>query len=346
VRKQIFARTVANGPAGASRWTEAMVEEIDRNFYRIEIPLPDNPLKSINSYVVKGAEKNLVIDTGLNREECRRAMLNGLNELGVDLIHTDFFITHLHADHLALVTTIASDTSRIYLNAPDARRLVSFFNRTNLGKFARLHGFPEGEMEEALNNHPAFKYGIAQMPAFQQCKESDTLIVGDYRFTCVETPGHSFGHTCLYESSKRYLIAGDHILSDITPNIQCWFDDWDPLATYLASLDKTYVLDVNLVLPGHRRVFDNCRERIDELKQHHKERADEILAILKEGRCTAYEVASRMTWDIVCDSWQLFPAAQKWFAVGEAIAHLRYLAGAGRINEETTDRGVVYTPVS
>ena len=80
-----------------------MVEEIDRNFFKIEIPLPDSPLKSINSYVIKGAEKNLVIDTGLNREECKRAMLNGLNELGIDLNHTDFFITHLHADHLALV---------------------------------------------------------------------------------------------------------------------------------------------------------------------------------------------------------------------------------------------------
>ena len=103
-----------------------MIEEIDRNLFRIEIPLPHNPLKSINSYVIKGPDRNFIVDTGLNREECKRAMLNGLAELRIDLNATDFFITHLHADHLALVETIASDTSKIYLNAPDAGRLVSF----------------------------------------------------------------------------------------------------------------------------------------------------------------------------------------------------------------------------
>ena len=33
------------------------------------------------------------------------------------------------------------------------------------------------------------------------------------------------------------------------------------------------MLDVNLVLPGHRRIFDNCRARIEELKHHHEDRA-------------------------------------------------------------------------
>ena len=66
-------------------------------------------------------------------------------------------------------------------------------------------------------------------------------------------------------SVKKILISGDHILSDITPNIQCWSDQEDPLKNYLASLDKVYQLDVDLVLPGHRRVFKNFRERISEL---------------------------------------------------------------------------------
>jgi glyoxylase-like metal-dependent hydrolase (beta-lactamase superfamily II) len=321
-----------------------MVDEIDRNLFRIEIPLPHNPLKSINSYIIKGPEKNLIIDTGLNREECRIALLNGLTELGIDLNKTDFFITHLHADHLALVATVASDTSRIYLNLPDVERLASFFNRPNLGNFARRQGFPEDRIDEALNNHPGFQYGIGRMPAFQACKEGDTLSIGEYRFTCVETPGHSFGHVCLYEPGKKYLIAGDHILGDITPNIQCWFDDWDPLATYLASLDKTYGLDVKLVLPGHRAIFSDCRRRIEELKEHHHERAHEVLSILSTGPKTAYEVASEMGWDIVCDSWEQFPIAQKWFAVGEAIAHLRYLVNMAEAEQKEIDGKVLYAP--
>ncbi|HVN22945.1 MAG TPA: MBL fold metallo-hydrolase [Syntrophorhabdales bacterium] len=319
-----------------------MVDQIDRNLFRIEVPLPHNPLKSVNSYVVLDDHRNLVVDTGLNRKECEQVFLAGLHELRVDPERTDFFITHLHADHLALVTTVASDASTIYLNMPDAQRLALFFNRKNLAHFARLEGFPESQIDEALDSHPAFKYGIAQLPHFEPCGEGNTISIGDYRLICMETPGHSFGHTCLYEPRKKYLIAGDHILGDITPNIQCWFDDWDPLAKYLESLDRTYQLEVELVLPGHRSIFNNCKARIEELKRHHEERALEALAILSEGPQNAYQVASRMTWDIVCDSWDLFPVAQKWFAVGEAIAHLRYLAGIGRLVRETISGKAVY----
>ena len=47
-----------------------------------------------------------------------------------------------------------------------------------------------------------------------------------------------------------------------------------------------------------------------------------------------------MSWDIVSDSWDLFPVSQKWFATGEAIAHLKYLKEKGRYkkrNAETED---------
>jgi glyoxylase-like metal-dependent hydrolase (beta-lactamase superfamily II) len=59
-----------------------MVEDVLANTYRIEIPLPGNPLKAINSSVVRESTRNLIIDTGLNRRECRDAMKAGLAELG------------------------------------------------------------------------------------------------------------------------------------------------------------------------------------------------------------------------------------------------------------------------
>jgi glyoxylase-like metal-dependent hydrolase (beta-lactamase superfamily II) len=80
-----------------------MIEKVLTNLYKIEIPLPKNPLKNLNSYVIKGAERNLIIDTGWNQEECMNAMQAGLKKLGVDIKNTDFFITHLHADHLGLI---------------------------------------------------------------------------------------------------------------------------------------------------------------------------------------------------------------------------------------------------
>jgi glyoxylase-like metal-dependent hydrolase (beta-lactamase superfamily II) len=79
-----------------------MTEEIAANIYKIEIPLPNSPLKFINSYVIRSPERNLIIDTGMNREECMNAMKAGLQELGVDLRKTDLFISHYHVDHLGL----------------------------------------------------------------------------------------------------------------------------------------------------------------------------------------------------------------------------------------------------
>ncbi|MBW2148531.1 MAG: MBL fold metallo-hydrolase, partial [Deltaproteobacteria bacterium] len=260
-----------------------MIEKILENLYRIEIPLPRNPLKAINSYVIKTPERNLIIDTGMNREECMKAMQDGLSELGVDLRETDFFITHLHADHLGLVSNLATNSSTIFFNQPDADRISGGFLWDDMINFAGKSGFPENELRAALHNHPGYKYSPKGHVTFHILKEDNTISIGDYVFTCVETPGHTRGHMCLYESGKKIFISGDHILHDITPNIQLWSNKENPLNEYMASLDKVYGLDIELVLPGHRIIFRNCKKRIQELKKHHQHRADEVLSLLENG---------------------------------------------------------------
>jgi len=320
-----------------------VIEEIFANLYKIEIPLPKNPLKTLNSYVIKDSERNLIIDTGWNQDECMNAMQAGLRELGVDIKKTDFFITHLHSDHLGLVSTLATDTSTIYFNQPDANRFNSGIHLNDFINFARLNGFPENELQAALHSHPGFKYRSNVYLAFHILKEDDTISIGDYLFKCVQTPGHTLGHMCLYEPNKKIFVAGDHILNDITPTIQLWSDDWDPLKEYLGSLDKVYQLDIELVLPGHRDVFRNCKERIQELKYHHQKRLDEIIFILEEGSQNAFQVASQMSWDIIYDSWDLFPVTQKWFAIGEAISHLKYLKEKGVIQREMIGQTIIFS---
>ena len=81
-----------------------MVQEIRPELFLIEVPLPNSPLKYLNSYVVRSSDRTLVIDTGLNRKVCLEALQGGLKKLGVDPARTDFFITHLHADHFGLVS--------------------------------------------------------------------------------------------------------------------------------------------------------------------------------------------------------------------------------------------------
>ena len=319
-----------------------MIEDILPNLFRIKIPLPENPLKYLNSYVIMGSKRNLIIDTGLNRKECLDAMQTGLHELNLDLGETDFFITHLHADHFGLVSKLVTPTSKTYFNRPDTEVIEAWGGWESMINYGGRNGFPKDALRAALNSHPGYKFSSKWIPELSILGDDDTITIGDYFFKCVETPGHTRGHTCLYEPTKKILISGDHILIDITPNIQCWSDQDDPLKNYLASLDKVHELDVDLVLPGHRRLFRNHRKRIAELKKHHMNRAEEVLEILGKGPRNAFQVASEMTWDMSYESWEQFPLTQKWFATGEAIAHLRYLEKKGRLLRKTEEEVTLF----
>jgi glyoxylase-like metal-dependent hydrolase (beta-lactamase superfamily II) len=320
-----------------------MVEELLPDLYLIRIPLPGSPLGWVNSYVIKGLDRNLMIDTGLNRRECLEAMQAGLGEIEVDLKRTDFYITHMHADHIALVPTLIEETSTIYIGRPDKEYIENWVGWEAIADFFRLNGFPEKELHAAVSNHPGYKYGTDVIPEANAVEEGDTFRYGGYCFRAISTPGHTKGHTCLYEPAKKILVSGDHILFDITPNITCSTEEGNPLKSYIASLDKIYGLEVDLVLPGHRGVLGDCRSRIAELEGHHRNRLEEALSILKQGPKSAYEVASMMTWDINCDTWEAFPASQKWFATGEAIAHLRYLEDSGQVFREKKAGCIVFS---
>ncbi len=87
-------------------------------------------------------------------------------------------------------------------------------------------------------------------------------------------------------------------------------------------------------MPGHRNFVGDLKTRIDELKKHHRERAEEVMDVLGGETMNAYRIAAGMTWDIDCETWEEFPIAQKWFATGEAIAHLRFLEGEGRVTRD------------
>ncbi len=320
-----------------------MVDEILKGLFRLEIPLPKNPLKSLNSYVIKGSGRNLIIDTGLNMKECLEAMRDGLQELSIDLRETDFFITHLHADHIGLVSKLVTDSSQVFFNRPEAENFWSEAAWDQAARYADSVGFPEDELVAAVQNHPGVKHAGNWLPDIKVLQDGDVVEVGDYSFSCLETPGHSRGHICLYEPKMQVLISGDHILNDITSTIQLWSDSYDPLKNYLLSLDKVAQLDVELVLPGHRRLFNNCHERIEELKDHHRRRADEVLRILQDGAQDAYQIAGRMTWDIVCPSWEQFPVSQRWFATGETVAHLKYLQELREVRREEYDGKVRFS---
>jgi glyoxylase-like metal-dependent hydrolase (beta-lactamase superfamily II) len=310
-------------------------DEVLPGLFRIEVPLPHSPLKSINSWVIPGGSRTLVIDTGMNRPECEDVLRSGLDELGVNLDRTDFFITHMHADHIGLVSALHRPGTRALIGAHEAAILERWTGPEQFFKYmesesARL-GFPAEEIERAKREHPGVRFSPRSYPPFVHVDEGDEIEAGSYRFRAVETPGHTPGHMCLWDEERRLLISGDHILGDITPNITSWPDLDDALGAYLTSLRKVARLGAKLALPGHRLVIRDVAGRIRQLEDHHAARLDEVIALLGDRPLSAYEIASKMIWDIDLDDWERFPVAQKWFATGEASSHLEHLRVLGRI---------------
>jgi len=327
------------------------IEEIVTHFYRAEIPIPDSPLKATNCYIIKSDDRNLIIDTGMNEKECLDTMKTVLLDLGIQLPDTDFFITHSHRDHIGLINALASKSSRVFYNIKELGNTAAAIREraTRAAIIAQRHGYENnrivqmvetGTAPEKMDVYPEFsRYTIV--------RESDTLTVSGYSFKVIETPGHSPGHTCLYDKNKKIFISGDHILGDITPNIASHFNnDENPLQDYLASLDKVYPLDVKLTLPGHRNLITDFRGRIAELKSHHAERAAETLEILKEGSLDAFQVASRMTWDLSYNTWEDIPFSLKWFAFSEAMSHLQYLESLGKVKQIAGQDGKILFTLS
>ena len=323
-----------------------MIEKIAASLYRVEVPLPHNPLISVNSYFIKSRNRNLIIDTGLNLPECKEALISATMKLNIDLERTDFYITHLHLDHLELAPYLATKTSKIYLNEKEATILNHPIGKEAYRSFYLKYGFPENHMQEMEQNHMIQGYRTGDFSIdFVKVNENDILQTGDYSFRCIETPGHSPSHTCLYEPNKKILISGDHILFDITPNITSFPVLENALKEYLINLKKIYSLDITLILPGHRSIGYDHRKRIQEIKDHHKKRAHEILLALGKAEKTAYQTAQTITWDVSYNSWEHFPTPQKFFAFGEVIAHLKYLEGEGAVGSRMRNGQVYFSRV-
>lgn len=322
--------------------TREDINEILPGIYRIPVLLTGNPLKELNSYVIRGhgnGDRNILVDTGFRREDCKAAVLEGLKLLGIRMEDTDILLTHLHADHTGNAAELLCEGRKAYIGEIDQIQLAGHENQSANERMhwmrqerLRTHGIPQDLLQAMFANAPsrtmAGKEGVIQ---YTPLKEGERLTAGDYVLQAIHTPGHTPGQMCFDIVGTGAMILGDHVLFDITPNITDWEGIPDSLGDYLESLDKIDRYEVTIPLPGHRKPGD-FHERIAALKAHHAARLKEcreIVARLGHGHLN--EIAASMKWRIRADSWDTFPVAQKWFALGECMAHLDHLVLTGRL---------------
>lgn len=322
------------------------IREIIDNIYMVGIKLPNNPLKEINIFIIKGEDRSMIVDTGFNRPETIEAFEEIFDRLGLTYESTDLFLTHLHSDHTGLASYFDKKGMDVYASKIDAEYLnKSIFKEDPVWQETVRHSFLQGLEEDDLDleDHPGYKFRPSDHVDYKHVAEGDRFSLAGYNLEVIDLKGHTPGLVGLYDKDKKVLFCADHILKKITPNITYWGDEFgDSLGQYFANLDKAYELEVDHLFSSHRELIDDHRERIDEIRNHHAIRLDEARkALRKNGPSTVRSLTKQMHWDISAKSWDDFPKSQKWFAAGEAHAHLHHLYSIGEAQIEEKD-GVLY----
>lgn len=307
------------------------MEAISKDIYKMEVTLPNNPLKALNCYVVKSEGEVLVIDTGFNLKECEESFMQGLAELSVNISDVRLVATHLHSDHCGLCGKLEHKVKEMYMGAKDLAMITRWIEKPDMyrkGMQELMNKTDNAKHGLSTGDNPGYSLMFEGSPEFTPLYEGDVISAGKYNFTVIDTPGHTPGHICLYDKEHRLFISGDHILARITPNITFWgFEYGDMLGTYMESLKKVQNLDVDMVLTGHRHMPESLKTRVDELLQHHEMRLSEIIVVLEEenAEISVSDIAARLSWSIRAKDWYSFPKPQKWFSSLETMSHLEHL---------------------
>jgi glyoxylase-like metal-dependent hydrolase (beta-lactamase superfamily II) len=300
--------------------------------YLVELPLPYS-LTPINVYLVRLSEGYLLVDCGMDTEDCRNALLNALRDLSASWRDIRrILLTHVHPDHMGLAPRLVELTgARLLMHKDD----VDYLNV--LAKYDEYSAWSADVLREAgVSPDIIARIGAAAEGihvSFQKLSPDVMLSGGEKIEASIGTldvhwtPGHSPGHVCLYNAEHRGLFSGDQMLTEITPNIG-WHPGREALSEYLNSLEDLARLEIDLVLPAHGAPFSNHREWIRKTVAHHADRCARILAELAAEPKTAADLVPRL-WDRT-----LAPFHYR-FAVFEILAHLEYLERQGKISRLT-----------
>jgi len=294
----------------------------------------------VNTYVIKTDDEDVVIDAGPDFFLSLATLRKNMKRLNVRLDRSLFIATHKHRDHIGAAQRLAV-ASKVYVGYNELRALLHGGEQAREAlAFAVENGFPERLAKGIVRL--TFGARTKNLPELVPLRDGEVLKLSCYKLKCIETPGHTQGHVCLYDQDSGVLVSGDHILGDITPNISSWDYEEDSLSAYLLSLKRVCDLNLSLVLPGHGRPLKDLKGRVKELVHHHEERLLEIVRILEGRSGDAYWISSKVRWKTQYPSWERMPILHKWLAFGEALAHLNFLTKLGVVDRKVVKGRTVY----
>jgi glyoxylase-like metal-dependent hydrolase (beta-lactamase superfamily II) len=305
----------------------------------VRMPLPF-ALNHVNLWLLRDEGGWTAVDTGFAVEAVREAWQQLLPQHPL----VRLLVTHFHPDHLGMATYLQVETGAQLWMPPQEYATAQFFFHQIAGfsvaagvKAFRQHGLPEAGLLRLEQQGNSYRFGVPSLPdTYRPLQTGQTLRVGEQDWRVITGHGHSPEHASFHCHDLGVLISGDMLLPQISTNIgySPTTPDLDPLGRFLESLERFRPLpEDTLVLPSHGLPFRGLHTRIDQLRLHHAERCEVLLAACRKAPRSAFELLPVLFERDITD------IHQTYFAMGEAIAHLVHLEKRGELVRET-ERGV------
>ncbi len=296
----------------------------------LRMPLPF-ALDHINLWLLRDGEGWTVIDCGIAAEETRRLWTLLFEGALAGLPITRVLCTHNHPDHVGCAHWLQQRfgaplwmTLGEYMQGRVLSARLPGADSQAAAEHFRRHGIPEGPALEAIRERDGNHYAAlvpSMPPALRRIRDADLITIGERSWRVLVGHGHSVEHAALYCERDGLLLGGDMVLPRISTNVSVWELEplADPVTDYLASLDRFEPCrEDTLVLPSHGRPFRGLHRRLAQLREHHHERLEAVLAACRQAPLSAADAVPVMFG-------RRFDTHQMAFALGEALAHLHAL---------------------
>jgi len=325
--------------------------EIAPGFWRLPMPIPGHTLGGVCAFLVQDRDGYALIDSGMDIPSCVETLEEHLALLRVPLpaIHT-VVATHCHPDHLGQAARLrARGGTRVWLHALDAPLVHPAHPRGDADLDALVvwlarHGFPPDEAEDARSAVDAGQSERYLLEPDRLLEGGETFAVGPYHFEVFWTPGHTPGHVCLYESTRRLVLTGDHLFAKAAPNVRLMsFSPIDTMGRYVESLNRLAKLPAERALPAHGDPFAPVADRAHEVVRHQLDRRDRLRGMMTDHPQTAYQLAQVVWGPGARTTWDTFHGRLRRNAALTLAAHLEQLAVDGEIARREEDGVVGFT---
>jgi glyoxylase-like metal-dependent hydrolase (beta-lactamase superfamily II) len=320
------------------------VEELGGDLWSIPVPIPNNPLRYVNSYAFATGGGLVLLDTGWPADTAWAALTAGLESIGAGVADVrGVLVSHMHLDHAGLTGRLREASGAWIAMHPADRAVIANFGLRDPEQavplevaFLRSLGASAEEAAASVGSPQGYRAFTSMGLPDRELSDGDLADVPGWRLRAVHTPGHTPGHVCFVDELSQRMFAGDHILPRITPNISVQaLEGVQPLADYLVSLAKVRDLDVDEVMPAHEWRFRGLAQRADDIADHHERRLAELLAaIAANPDATSWDLAGHLTWS---RSWDQYSGRMRISAVTETAAHVLELLRRGLISSSGGD---------